>query len=767
MGLIYLFRRLVFVQVLLGIVAFCIAEQNPGMLLVAGALGALSWYVVEGPTGKPLPQWIIIPGAIGSVAWLLLDLYWQKGQVILAMGHFTMWLQILLLYARKSNREYGEILVLSLMQMIGASVLNTSLVYGLFLSIYAVLALFTLLLFHLKITSDEVLEQNQKAAPEDLVLPRPKAVVGPRHRWHFRSLALVIGVWCALIGSVVFLLIPRSGESHLNPGLSNPYSRNRQAGFSEEVTLDGAPLSTGSREAVLYVHLVRQGLPVVDPQYSFLLRGATLDEYRPHERKWVRSRRTGQDVQIPLRGEVTLAQLDDGAPTLDLDVVLRHPAHRHLFSFAELPITTIASGQINSVNFNTEDQNLATSQAYRGLLRYALRSPLTPPANLAQRYAEQSRHIDGLTLATQGGRRGLRDDGYAEGWADAREREKLTNLARQIITDAGQTWPLPRRKPAAEQAALDALAEYLRLNYRYELLSDTLGPDERPVSEFLFTSKAGHCELFAAALAALARCSGLPARLITGYRVSEFNGIGNYYVVRQRNAHAWAEVGLSSGQWVLVDPTPPDDVAQEHQPQDTWNLGLRHLYEHMEYLWSTTVVAYDSESQDELAGNLRASLRQTRDDTRWLRELAAWIKELPERWRLDSIGYTVMGFICFFIVLGVASLIQTLLNRHRRLVALQLTRLPRKQRKALARRLKWYLLMLDLLERHGYIRPNWQSPLDFSRELAQANPLRFDPVVELTEIFYEIRFGHREMDETRTERVRGHMRQLEAALARR
>ena len=40
---------------------------------------------------------------------------------IVPLGHFTMWLQILMLYGKKTNREYGEIMVLSMMQMIGAS----------------------------------------------------------------------------------------------------------------------------------------------------------------------------------------------------------------------------------------------------------------------------------------------------------------------------------------------------------------------------------------------------------------------------------------------------------------------------------------------------------------------------------------------------------------------------------------------------------------------------------------------------------------------
>ena len=73
--------------------------------------------------------------------------------------------------------------------------------------------------------------------------------------------------------------------------------------------------------------------------------------------------------------------------------------------------------------------------------------------------------------------------------------------------------------------------------------------------------------------------------------------------------------------------------------------------------------------------------------------------------------------------------------------------------------------MLDMLERHGYVRPRWQSPQAFATELAEANPMRFDPVVALTELFYEVRFGYRPLDNDRKQRVRAHLRHLEYALS--
>src|SRR5690606_21585130 len=70
-----------------------------------------------------------------------------------------------------------------------------------------------------------------------------------------------------------------------------------------------------------------------------------------------------------------------------------------------------------------------------------------------------------------------------------------------------------------------------------------------------------------------------------------------------------------------------------------------------------------------------------------------------------------------------------------------------------------------MLERHGYHRPIWQSPADFAKSLIEKDGDRFMPVSSLTDIFYEIRFGYRTLDENRLERVRNEMRHLDEALA--
>jgi hypothetical protein len=67
-------------------------------------------------------------------------------------------------------------------------------------------------------------------------------------------------------------------------------------------------------------------------------------------------------------------------------------------------------------------------------------------------------------------------------------------------------------------------------------------------------------------MALLARASNIPARVVSGYRVTERNPIGNYAVVRKRDAHAWVEAYLPDRGWVTFDPTPTTALDSYRSP---------------------------------------------------------------------------------------------------------------------------------------------------------------------------------------------------------
>ncbi|KAF7598958.1 MAG: transglutaminase [Candidatus Dactylopiibacterium carminicum] len=116
---------------------------------------------------------------------------------------------------------------------------------------------------------------------------------------------------------------------------------------------------------------------------------------------------------------------------------------------------------------------------------------------------------------------------------------------------AGEALAAAHADPAARVDAGIALMRDARLQY-------TLYPplaQAHPADEFLFDSKRGFCEHFASTFVVLMRAADVPARVVTGYQGGEFNPVDGSLVVRQSDAHAWAEVWIAGRGWLRVDPT--------------------------------------------------------------------------------------------------------------------------------------------------------------------------------------------------------------------
>ena len=834
MNLPALCRRMIFTQVLLGIIASCMAEKNPGLLLIAGALAAMSWYITEGPAGRFLPRWGVNAGALLASGWLALDLLGNRSHVVSAMGHFTMALQLLMLYARKSDREYSQLLVLSLLQMISASVLSVSMIYGIFLAAYCVVALITLLLFHLTTTSDRVHAANLLAyrggsavgyaPPPAASLARPPSELTRLARRQLRSTILVLGLVCGTVAAAVFVLLPRTGKSGIDFGPSTVNSP-AQSGFNTTVRLGAGAIGTGSREPMLNLTVRSHDRSIGQEDEHWLVRGAALDHYNPINYTWYRSSyatSADQTVSLPQLNYQRRQESGYRTGNYSAEIDLRDSRHRTLFSVVAPP-TRYPTPAFDLISFNSEnldevlysplDQQLQTTESEVSATNYQIAWPILPRApiagdlppdgvgNTAEQPSDPAHRRDrpsvsrmarqALNLLSPGQppielpededtprwrRRfhgydpSLRDyhdvtpELYARQWPV--ELPRVRALAQQILRTANLSRDPEARHSPEDLKVAAALAEYLQQYYRYDLNNPPPIDGRDPVIHFLFERRSGHCELFAAGLAALCRSVGVPARLVTGFRASEFNGLGGYYVVRQTNAHAWTEVyaGPERG-WMTLDATPPEEVSAEHETPAGLLASIRQAYEHVEFAWIRTVVAFDSRTQQSVLEIINrtvdVSFRAVEDaaDDAWAAVLAA-----PRRLGLSRTYLLVLALSA--VGLGLASfiLLRLFFARRRRLARLQLRRLPHDQRRSLGRELSFYLYMLDLLERHGHRRPAWQSPHHFAIELTRKHPLTFDPVVALTELFYDVRFGRRRLDAPARQRIRVHLKQLERTI---
>ena len=100
-----------------------------------------------------------------------------------------------------------------------------------------------------------------------------------------------------------------------------------------------------------------------------------------------------------------------------------------------------------------------------------------------------------------------------------------------------------------------AIEAYLRANYPYDLEVPAPPPDRDVADYFLFDLKKGYCDYYATSMVVLARASGIPARFVSGYSSGAYDAANAEYVVRELNAHSWAEVYFPEIGWVEFEPT--------------------------------------------------------------------------------------------------------------------------------------------------------------------------------------------------------------------
>lgn len=185
---------------------------------------------------------------------------------------------------------------------------------------------------------------------------------------------------------------------------------------------------------------------------------------------------------------------------------------------------------------------------------------------------------------------------------------------------------------STERLVQEVLARFRDEGFYYTLEPPPLGDDR--IDDFLFRTRRGFCEHYASSFVFLMRAAGVPARVVAGYQGGEAGPGGDYWLVRQMDAHAWAEVWMPGRGWVRVDPTAavaPDRIqrgaAQTAQQREYWGSsaggalrhgnyrllhGLRNLADYVNYRWQRDVVGYDSKRQDSLLARLLGDSSLTR-----------------------------------------------------------------------------------------------------------------------------------------------------------
>jgi protein-glutamine gamma-glutamyltransferase len=187
-------------------------------------------------------------------------------------------------------------------------------------------------------------------------------------------------------------------------------------------------------------------------------------------------------------------------------------------------------------------------------------------------------------------------------------------------TQLAQQWYL--QDPDPRRYIDRVLRHFNQDSFYYSLTPPLLVGDS--VDAFLFQTKRGFCEHYAASFTVLMRAAGIPARVVTGYQGGEINPVNDFLVVRQRDAHAWTEVWLKDEGWIRIDPTAavsqdrielgitdimpasmraPFFIAPSQQLFDLWQ-EINNNWNAVNNTWNLWVLAYGPELQKDFLKRL-------------------------------------------------------------------------------------------------------------------------------------------------------------------
>jgi transglutaminase-like putative cysteine protease len=271
-----------------------------------------------------------------------------------------------------------------------------------------------------------------------------------------------------------------------------------------------------------------------------------------------------------------------------------------------------------------------------------------------------------------------------------------------------------------------ALRHFREQEFAYTLSPPLLGAD--PVEEFLFETRRGYCEHYTAAFVTLMRAASVPARVVLGYQGGDYSAAGNYYIVQESDAHAWAEVWLAERGWVRVDPTAA--VAPERI--ELGSFALRRLAERG--VRPGTLPGEALARALELTG-LEHIVRQARlywdlANVSWYRWVAGYDRILQEQF-VRALGFSQAGARELVLLLAAVGAVV--------LVTQALWMLRARARRGPVEAL--YARYCRKLARAGLVRGDQEGPLRFAQRCRAQRPQLAAAVDQITALYVALRYG--------------------------
>lgn len=699
-------------------------------------------------------------------SWMAYPLTWVPLTVItiiVLLGRFESLLYLLMflgLYKCNTLRDPGDhmqALIMAFFMLLACTIITHSASYLGFVTLFLMLA--TLDLCFMTIARES---ERSSVAPAKPGAPAPRGV-GLRLVWD----AVAYGFFMLLLGYFIFLVMPhyslesRFGQASFTPPVRE--SAEAVSGYDDELTLKNLNNINLDERRVLDIRLkwIPEGTSLPLPT-ALWVRGMVLNQFDGE--RWSQAAQLGNEWVSDRWEEVNFAEPSG--------VLLAQEIHQDIGQVERLFAVPMP------VQFYDLPHGYSVQMNY---LTWGLKLGRYPDFARRRRVEVKYRAVsqvqpDASQILEAASRRGLKAPQSENKWLtpneykalvhrfDRRDSPRLsdaeirinTQLPSDPITDVVFALSHEHMTASTDADKILLLLNWMRDNFEYTL-QPGMGDTRRPLERFLTQTRRGHCEYFASAFVLLLRAQRIPARVALGFYTSEFDPISKSFIVRQSDAHAWAEVWLNDYGWITVDPTPPTHRGRSSVLLERASIWAR-FSGVMRQLWRQYVLDYSTAEQFTLMRNL-ASSRVGRAVERALRSIKDTLSShisIPE-----TSGSHVSDWVKLALWLLVPVMILMALIALGVLVAQRFwTR--RKLARIYRSPVEFMNSLLAVLQSRGWRRRPDQTIAEFARqvETETAGAIKLGPIVE---IYLKCRFAGEELTTKEEAAVRETIRRIQNA----
>lgn len=649
-----------------------------------------------------------------------------------ALAHLILFLSAVKLLQVKADRDWVFLYLISFFEVLLAAGLSISPLFLFTLSLYLLFALSSVLAFEIRKMrrSVQIAETRLLVAP-DSTLFRRITTRGKNQRQNEAGrlplVSFLLLIIILVLALPLFLIVPRTGSTAMaRTGAGS--GGTGYVGFSERVMLgDVGRLQQGDR----VVMRVRVEGAQSNPGRRLRWRGVGLDSF--NGRGWSRTGRRTSFEQLGSERGIFQLGTTEGLHKLTTQTFYLEPVDTPVLFAA--PRVVAVQGALPFLRRDTED-SLSTQPHYQERITYKVYSDTEEPDAEILRKTPLGEDVQVFPASVER---------YLQ--LPDRLDPRIARLARKVIVEAGAA--------RNQYDAARALEEHLQKDYGYTLDLKVGGID--PLADFLFNVREGHCEYFSTAMAVMLRTQGIPARVVNGFQMGEYNDAAGVYTVTQRDAHSWVEVYFPQADaWVTFDPTPLAGRPLREREGITGQISK--YAEALEMLWMQYVVGYDNQEQRSLAKSVSNRFYELRD---WLvlqfenlREtFSEWFGWLKGDEASGGFSYARLAVFILSLLLIIFGLI-FFIRRVRRL-GLRQSFKRRQAEDGKKSIVEFYERMTKSLAARGINRAAGDTPLEF------ATATGIPEAVQITRAYNRVRFGEHHLSTTEASQIEEWLRRME------